>query len=62
MISLINLTTIEYLKLISFVDKNVFGQVFITDTHKERSEEILQKAGIKFSIFKIDKGSVNNER
>ena len=50
------------LKLISFVDKNVFGQVFITDTHIERSEEILQKAGIKFSIFKIDKGSVNNER
>ena len=41
------------LKLISFVDKGVFGQVFITDTHAERSEEILTKAELQYSIFLI---------
>ncbi len=45
------------LKLISFVNKNIFGQVFITDTHAERSEEILTKANISFSIFNIDNGA-----
>jgi len=49
------------LKLISFVDKNVFGQVFITDTHKERSAEILTKAGITYSIYSIDNGKLANE-
>ena len=42
------------LKLISFVNKGVFGQVFITDTHAERSAEILTKAGIAFSIYTIN--------
>ena len=45
------------LKLISFVNKGVFGQVFITDTHAERSEEILTKANIPFSIFNIENGT-----
>jgi len=45
------------LKLISFVNKGVFGQVFITDTHTERSEEILTKANIPYSIFKIENGA-----
>ena len=45
------------LKLISFVNKGVFGQVFITDTHAQRSEEILTKANIPFSIFKIENGA-----
>ena len=45
------------LKLISFVNKGVFGQVFITDTHAQRSEEILTKANIPYSIFKIENGS-----
>ena len=44
------------LELISFVNKGVFGQVFITDTHAERSEEILSKANIPYSIFKIENG------
>ncbi len=45
------------LKLISFVNKGVFGQVFITDTHAQRSEEILTKANIPYSIFKIENGA-----
>jgi len=48
------------LQLISFVNKGVFGQVFITDTHAERSEEILTKANIPYSIFTIENSS--NER
>ena len=50
------------LKLISFVNQNVFGQVFITDTHKERSEAILSKANIPYTIFLIDKGKPLHER
>ena len=50
------------LKLISFVNQNVFGQVFITDTHKERSEAILTKANILYTIFLIEKGKLANER
>jgi len=42
------------LQLISFVNKGFFGQVFITDTHAERSEEILTKASIPYSIFTIE--------
>ena len=45
------------LKLVSFVNKGVFGQVFITDTHAQRSEEILTKANIPYSIFKIENGA-----
>ncbi len=50
------------LKLISFVNKGVFGQVFITDTHAQRSEEILTKANINFNIFEVENGSINHER
>lgn len=50
------------LKLVSFVNQNIFGQVFITDTHKERSEDILAKANIPYTIFVIEKGKLANER
>ncbi len=50
------------LKLIGFVNKDVFGQVFITDTHAERSIEILEKAGINYSIYTIENGKLTNER
>ena len=49
------------LKLISFVDKNVFGQVFITDTHAERSAAILTKSGITYSIYTIENGMLADE-
>jgi DNA replication and repair protein RecF len=50
------------LKLISFVNKDVFGQVFITDTHEERSTQILKKAGIDYSIYNIENGKLTDER
>jgi len=45
-------------KIITFVDDGFFGQVFITDTHKNRTEEILNKSDIKYSIFDIENGAV----
>ena len=50
------------LKLISFVNKNVFGQVFITDTHAARSAEILKEANISYSIYTIENGKLSNEK
>jgi DNA replication and repair protein RecF len=49
------------LKLISFVNKNIFGQVFITDTHAERSAAILTKAGITYTIYTIENGKLADE-
>ena len=49
------------LQLINFVNKGFFGQVFITDTHAERSEEILAKANIPFSIFAIENENLLDE-
>jgi len=49
-------------QLISFVNKGFFGQVFITDTHTERSEEILTKGNIPYSIFIIENENSLDER
>tara|TARA_B100000575_G_scaffold173013_1_gene138595 strand:- start:294 stop:1379 length:1086 start_codon:yes stop_codon:yes gene_type:complete len=40
-------------KLISFTSNGTFSQIFITDTHEDRSKSILNKTGIDFKIFKI---------
>tara|TARA_B100000900_G_scaffold213003_1_gene180528 strand:+ start:1031 stop:2110 length:1080 start_codon:yes stop_codon:yes gene_type:complete len=40
-------------KLISFTSNGTFSQIFITDTHEERSKTILKKTGIDFKIFKL---------
>ena len=40
-------------QLISFTSKGMFSQVFITDTHEQRSKEILNKTGVDYNIFKI---------
>ena len=39
--------------LVSFVKKGKFDQVFITDTNKERSENILINTGSDYTIFNI---------
>ena len=44
---------VEY--LISFINKGVFNQVFITDTNKERSKKILNTTNKDFTIFDITK-------
>ena len=40
-------------KLISFASKESFSQIFITDTHEDRSRAILDKTGINYKIFNI---------
>ena len=45
-------------KIIAFVDNNFFGQVFITDTHKERTEEILQRSEVEFNLYNLESGRV----
>ena len=48
--------------LISFVNNNIFGQVFITDTNKKRVEKILNNSNIEHTIFEIKEGKVANEK
>ena len=40
-------------QIISLVEKNDFGQIFITDTHEERTLEALGKSQSNYQIFKL---------
>ena len=40
-------------KLISLVTQQHFGQLFITDTHYDRTESVVKKRGVPYQIFKI---------
>lgn len=48
-------------RLIELVSKQDFGQVFITDTQKERIEKVLQKVNSQALIFTISGGKIINE-
>ena len=41
-------------KLITFASEGAFSQVFITDTHEQRSKDIISRTGVEFEIFKIE--------
>ena len=45
-------------KIIGFASNGLFGQVFITDTHKQRTEEILNTSKIEYNLFKIENGGI----
>ncbi len=45
-------------KIIAFVNNGFFGQVFITDTHKERTESILTKSEVEFNLYNLENGRV----
>ncbi len=45
-------------QIIRLVSDNRFGQIFITDTSKERLDRILKGNGIEFSIFELKQESV----
>ena len=45
-------------RLMSCIEQGVFKQVFITDTHKQRTKEILDKTEITYQLFEIVKGVV----
>ena len=47
--------------LVSLLFENNFGQVFISDTEKERVEQIFEKSSVSYKIFEIEKGNIINE-
>lgn len=48
-------------QLMTLVDQHHFGQIFITDTHPERSTTIFQKIAADFKVFHIKDGSIEKE-
>ena len=52
-------------KLIELVSSSMFGQIFITETHKERILKIFKNVGIDTRIYEIKQGKaftvINNE-
>lgn len=40
-------------QIINLVNKDEFGQLFISDTHKERTEEVVKKANQPYKIFQL---------
>ena len=44
--------------IVRLVSEHHFGQIFITDTHKERTEEIIKKIDDSYKIFDIEDGIV----
>lgn len=44
--------------LIALVSQEGFGQVFISDTHTQRLENILQKVSLHSRMFEVEKGEV----
>ncbi len=43
--------------LIGLMLKKDFGQIFITDTHQSRVEEIVKNFGLGYKVFKIERGA-----
>ena len=43
-------------RIIAFANNGLFGQVFITDTHKQRTEEILNTLKMEYNLFEIKNG------
>lgn len=46
----------EIIKLVAGAD---FGQIFITDTNREYLDEIIQKVGSDYRLFKVNDGEIN---
>jgi len=43
---------------VRLVSEHHFGQIFITDTHKERTEEIIKKIDDSYKIFDVIDGAI----
>jgi DNA replication and repair protein RecF len=48
----------RFRKLINLVSGDVFGQVFITDTHIDRIRQLFAETGVEQKIFEVEKGTV----
>ena len=47
--------------LMKLVDQHHFGQIFVTDTHPERSKQIFNKINADFKLFHIKNGAIEKE-
>ena len=47
--------------LMKLVDKHHFGQIFVTDTHPERSKQIFNKINADYKLFHIKNGAIEKE-
>lgn len=54
------LDEIRFTKLIELVSGDDFGQVFITDTHPERMNQLLNQKQVEHKIFLVEDGVVNH--
>ncbi len=46
--------------IIKLVDDKTFGQLFISDTHADRTEEVVKKISQSYKIFKLDGNQESN--
>ena len=56
------LDNVRVAKLMSLVSDNVFGQVFVTDTDKERVEKIFNRIDMPFLSIDMDEMIMNTEK
>lgn len=49
-------------QLMTLVDQHHFGQIFITDTHPERSVQIFNKIKANFKVFQVTNGYIEKEK
>jgi len=40
-------------QLMKLVDDNQFGQLFVSDTHKDRTEKIVKKISQSYKLFEL---------
>ncbi|CAM1349855.1 DNA replication and repair protein RecF (fragment) [Tenacibaculum ascidiaceicola] len=40
-------------QIVDLVNSDEFGQIFITDTHADRTEEVIKKSNQEYQIFKL---------
>jgi len=40
-------------QIVNLVNSNDFGQLFISDTHKERTEEVVKQTNQTYKIFQL---------
>ena len=48
-------------QLMKLVSRNEFGQIFVTDTNRERVERIFKEIEVDISVFEIKDGEINEQ-
>jgi DNA replication and repair protein RecF len=56
------LDEVRFKNLVEMVSSEDFGQVFITDTHKERMRHLFTEMKVSYKIFEVEQGNVTLEQ